>query len=359
MLTARAASITSGQSRPSSKEALNKALSIQRSATSSVADLTSISPSMSQQTSLELTNQGLVSAKARGSSSLRSAGAEPSPASLASQPSQRRSSVEVLEDGKLLVKGPGTRARRMSIPCAPYEMTTAEDIEPSELDTMVPMNGGGGSGRRSSLTSSDTPATGRANDPRRAGAYGGTTADRSSPNAVLNSQSEVSLGNPHPALLMSHHNMSKRSSVTSGNSISLLDAANLAKQARCKVLSVMVTVDETFALIGTLVAGSSTGYGNPSEALSFHASTKGDRASGLSAALRKLQGLDAYPVADDSYMGSFDASPSHGPSDRLNLILAQVDSWQFDMFELDELTEGHALSALGFSLIKRTEAFKR
>ena len=40
-------------------------------------------------------------------------------------------------------------------------------------------------------------------------------------------------------------------------------------------------------------------------------------------------------------------------------LLAAADSWGFDAFALDEATSGHALSVLGFALIKRTEAFRK
>lgn len=43
---------------------------------------------------------------------------------------------------------------------------------------------------------------------------------------------------------------------------------------------------------------------------------------------------------------------------QLNKILAKVDDWQFDMFALNEASDQHALSVLGFALIRRTEAFR-
>ena len=51
-------------------------------------------------------------------------------------------------------------------------------------------------------------------------------------------------------------------------------------------------------------------------------------------------------------------SPSH-PSPQLAVLLAKADAWQYDMFALEAATSGHALSVLGFALIKRTEAFQR
>ena len=364
MLTARANSLASGQNCPESTgDKNNNHLSgFARSGTSHMVAPTSISPSMSLRSSLEISNHNS-SLQARGSSSLHSAAA-PDPlssvslAAAGSHTSKRYSSVEALEDGKLLVRGPGTRARRMSIPCAPFEYV-AGDVEPAESDEVVVMVGGG-TMRRSSLISSDTPASGGHNVHHLNGEQAATGSGRS--NEVIHSQSEVGIG--HSALLASHHNMSKRSSVASGtNSISILDAANLAKQARCKVLSVMISVDESFALLGTLTAGSSSVYSTDTDCLNFNLGSavgmKGERFSGLSAALRKLQGPDAFQVSEDSYTGMFDSSPVRGPSDRLNLILAQVDAWQFDTLELDEVTDGHALSSLGFALIKRSEAFRK
>ena len=44
---------------------------------------------------------------------------------------------------------------------------------------------------------------------------------------------------------------------------------------------------------------------------------------------------------------------------QLNVLLSKVDEWQFNTFALNEATSGHALSVLGFALIKRTEAFRK
>ena len=44
---------------------------------------------------------------------------------------------------------------------------------------------------------------------------------------------------------------------------------------------------------------------------------------------------------------------------QLAVLLAKADAWQYDMFALEAATSGHALSVLGFALIKRTEAFQR
>lgn len=40
-------------------------------------------------------------------------------------------------------------------------------------------------------------------------------------------------------------------------------------------------------------------------------------------------------------------------------LLSKVDEWRFNMFELAQATNGHALSVLGFALIKRCKAFRR
>ena len=44
---------------------------------------------------------------------------------------------------------------------------------------------------------------------------------------------------------------------------------------------------------------------------------------------------------------------------QLAKLLAKADDWQFDMFALEAATSGHALSVLGFALIKRTQAFSK
>ena len=38
---------------------------------------------------------------------------------------------------------------------------------------------------------------------------------------------------------------------------------------------------------------------------------------------------------------------------QLASVLAKVDEWGYDTFELDQVTEGRALSVLAFALIKR------
>ncbi|GAX85763.1 hypothetical protein CEUSTIGMA_g13178.t1 [Chlamydomonas eustigma] len=47
------------------------------------------------------------------------------------------------------------------------------------------------------------------------------------------------------------------------------------------------------------------------------------------------------------------------PSDRLNILLERVDEWQYDMFALEDVTQSHALSVLGFALLKRTEVYQK
>ena len=40
-------------------------------------------------------------------------------------------------------------------------------------------------------------------------------------------------------------------------------------------------------------------------------------------------------------------------------LLAKVDDWGYDTMALDDASNGHALSVLGFVFITRTEAFKK
>uniref|UniRef100_A0A7R9VPE0 PDEase domain-containing protein n=1 Tax=Chlamydomonas euryale TaxID=1486919 RepID=A0A7R9VPE0_9CHLO len=47
-----------------------------------------------------------------------------------------------------------------------------------------------------------------------------------------------------------------------------------------------------------------------------------------------------------------------GPPDLLAQVLAKTSNWQFDTFELDELTCGHSLSVLSYALIRRMPAFE-
>jgi cAMP-specific phosphodiesterase 4/high affinity cAMP-specific and IBMX-insensitive 3',5'-cyclic phosphodiesterase 8 len=44
---------------------------------------------------------------------------------------------------------------------------------------------------------------------------------------------------------------------------------------------------------------------------------------------------------------------------QLNILLEKVDEWQYDMFALEEVTQSHALSVLGFALLKRTETYQK
>ena len=37
------------------------------------------------------------------------------------------------------------------------------------------------------------------------------------------------------------------------------------------------------------------------------------------------------------------------------LVLAKMDNWQFDMFELDEVTNGWPLSTLAFAIMKKCD----
>lgn len=40
-------------------------------------------------------------------------------------------------------------------------------------------------------------------------------------------------------------------------------------------------------------------------------------------------------------------------------LLAKSDNWEFDMWELQDVTQGHALSVLGFYLIQRAGLMDR
>eukprot|EP00195_Chlamydomonas_chlamydogama_P005551 CAMPEP_0202896684 /NCGR_PEP_ID=MMETSP1392-20130828/5636_1 /ASSEMBLY_ACC=CAM_ASM_000868 /TAXON_ID=225041 /ORGANISM="Chlamydomonas chlamydogama, Strain SAG 11-48b" /LENGTH=2072 /DNA_ID=CAMNT_0049582125 /DNA_START=504 /DNA_END=6722 /DNA_ORIENTATION=+ len=44
---------------------------------------------------------------------------------------------------------------------------------------------------------------------------------------------------------------------------------------------------------------------------------------------------------------------NRSPSDKLSVLLAKVDEWQYDSFQLHDVTGGRPLSTLGFALIKR------
>ncbi|GAX75319.1 hypothetical protein CEUSTIGMA_g2764.t1 [Chlamydomonas eustigma] len=52
-------------------------------------------------------------------------------------------------------------------------------------------------------------------------------------------------------------------------------------------------------------------------------------------------------------------NPVMTPPDKLARLLANIEEWQYDVFALEEVTQAHALSVLGFALITRTEAFRR